>query len=621
MADDATAAAPDPAAAAPAAPDPGATATATPPAPVATDAPDPTQMIQGQAPPDPNNVPIGGRDFHESWGARIYHGIMGALGGTQDTSYQLDSSGKMQVSSVALGPGTQWKRIIAGAVQGAASGLGTAPGPGQLERAVGAGFNSTVNQAQQVDDKKRAQATQNSDQEQKTLIQKAQTQLLTYQGATAAFQLARLGVTASQEDSDRENAASKLIQNGGQTSQMLGVAPDFKGILAMHKDMPNLAGELAKGNIVQWAHVDANGKYAGVGFGLVTQQWKEAKLTEDTPLYHLVPPTKVGDQPTIEKEMVSAGSMSNLDFSNKQTAFSNEIMKWQADTEKTNHQNKVDAASIGLDKAKAAQAYGEANKQNADAEAQRNVTANNNDATMAYTAKALATGEMLYSDLPKRTSKGQPSPQEQAKAANDYSMQNFGLPYDPRAIAQENKFATSVKVQGYLDGIDRMTGIDGQGGQLAELMRLAKVSGMSDNAPISGVKLAIERAFGATAAKNFNTQLLDTQASLGTLVGNPLLGSGESDKKLKLAEDAFGQNPSLANLKGQVATVQNILNGSRTTMAKSNRFIQQRYGTQHSPASATGKINVQIPGHPPGQIPASNKAQFLHDNPGATVLP
>jgi hypothetical protein len=35
----------------------------------------------------------------------------------------------------------------------------------------------------------------------------------------------------------------------------------------------------------------------------------------------------------------------------------------------------------------------------------------------------------------------------------------------------------------------------------------------------------------------------------------------------------------------------------------------------------SGMISVQIPGHPPGQIPAGSKKQFLLDNPGAKVLP
>lgn len=43
-------------------------------------------------------------------------------------------------------------------------------------------------------------------------------------------------------------------------------------------------------------------------------------------------------------------------------------------------------------------------------------------------------------------------------------------------------------------------------------------------------------------------------------------------------------------------------------------------GNNAAPAPQ-GMINVQIPGHPPGQIPASSRQRFLQENPGAQVLP
>jgi hypothetical protein len=39
------------------------------------------------------------------------------------------------------------------------------------------------------------------------------------------------------------------------------------------------------------------------------------------------------------------------------------------------------------------------------------------------------------------------------------------------------------------------------------------------------------------------------------------------------------------------------------------------------PQGGGGMIRVQIPGHPPGQIPAGARDQFLKENPGAKVIP
>ena len=41
----------------------------------------------------------------------------------------------------------------------------------------------------------------------------------------------------------------------------------------------------------------------------------------------------------------------------------------------------------------------------------------------------------------------------------------------------------------------------------------------------------------------------------------------------------------------------------------------------NTPSAPQGMISVQIPGQPPGHIPANARAKFLQDNPGAKVLP
>ena len=199
------------------------------------------------------------------------------------------------------------------------------------------------------------------------------------------------------------------------------------------------------------------------------------------------------------------------------------------------------------------------------------------------TAEGLASGRYLQSTLPKRTGKGQPTPQEQNYAANLVSQQKYGLPYNPAIIDQENKFATAPKTQAYLEGIDRMTGAHGDPGQLNQLLTLAQAAGIGGNAPLNDVKQAIRTRLGSQAADNFATLLTETQSNLGTLIGNPLLGSGESDQKLRTAQGAFGQNPTLDSLRGQAATVTDVLTRARNNMAANNRYIQQRYGTRLSP--------------------------------------
>jgi hypothetical protein len=290
------------------------------------------------------SAPTAATPHGDNLAVRVYHGIMGALGGTQDTSFSRGPDGKMVVSQTPAGPGSQWKRIIAGVVEGTAAGLSAGPGPGQLERAAGAGmaagFQGTQNRLQE----QRNNADQDFNMQQKAMVAKAQTQALTYQGALASFQLSRAQVLAKVQDSDRENNFVRLIQQGGNGSEDLGVAQSFNDVLKLHKDMPNLVKENAQGNIIQVPHIDADGKFDGVRFALVTPQWKDAKISVDQSFYSLKPPTKPGEQPTIQENTVKAGTMTNGDFVNRQTAAGNDILKWQMDQQKEEDTNTRAAA-------------------------------------------------------------------------------------------------------------------------------------------------------------------------------------------------------------------------------------------------------------------------------------
>src|SRR4051812_30960569 len=65
---------------------------------------------------------------HENPAMKVLHGILGALGGTEETQVSRDpETGKLKVTAVKSGPGQQWKRIIAGALTGAAAGASVRP--------------------------------------------------------------------------------------------------------------------------------------------------------------------------------------------------------------------------------------------------------------------------------------------------------------------------------------------------------------------------------------------------------------------------------------------------------------------------------------------------------------
>jgi hypothetical protein len=204
------------------------------------------------------------------------------------------------------------------------------------------GFGAGFNLAEKADEKKYDRA--NTDYE---MQQKANR----FQGADCVAQSReqqeRIRVGPRQDaravrDADRENSFNESIKNGGGGSTDLGVARTFEDVLKMHENMPDLTKQQAQGNIISSPHINDKGEIDGMRYALVTPEWKAAKLDHDEKLHRMVPPTKVGEQPTDEVQVVKAGTMTNGEFHTAQMASDAEKMKYyQEQNKETNETNRT----------------------------------------------------------------------------------------------------------------------------------------------------------------------------------------------------------------------------------------------------------------------------------------
>jgi hypothetical protein len=293
---------------------------------------------------------------HENAGSKMLHGILNALGGTEERAYRRDESGHLVVTHTKSGPGQQWKRIVAGALAGAAAATREKPGPGQVSRAGGAGFQGGMDLAQGIEQRKIDTANQDFETMDRTTLRKAQTALITQQLSEKAFQLGRAKIQSSFDDAARENEFSAYIKAGGNGSQDLGVVRNFEELLQMNDNMPNLAKEHANGNIISIPHVNDKGELEGMHYALVTPEWKGAKLDSDRAYYVLRPPKTQGGKPALERQTVKAGTMTNGEYELARSANEKQIQEWyekqyvqQQETARAGEQNKttIEAAHIG----------------------------------------------------------------------------------------------------------------------------------------------------------------------------------------------------------------------------------------------------------------------------------
>lgn len=537
--------------------------------------------------------------------AGLMDGMADVLAGKTRPELGRDQDGNTYVKETTLTHGQQWARIGAQLVKGAAAGLAAGKGAGNMGKAALAGVQSGMQ-----DTEGRQKSEQEAEnQASKINLDRANAQMLRMQVAEQAWRATRLGVEATQHDIEFSQGQEDRLEKHG--AVLLGTTAHAGDISHLMEKNPDLMKDLVKNNSLEFVPNYQNGKVAGFNVYKTGPGYRETMLPGGTVFHTFNPDT--GQY--IEHKASAPLTQGELD--DYEAAASSAAAKFKSEQA----ENKLKAAQAKDTEARASEVPSEINRNNAAAEKDRSekVTPNPGapDETTKDIAAGLASGRYLMGkDIPLRTSKDQTTAAAYTKAANDYSMLNFGLPYSPEIIRQESKMAEAPHTQAFLTGIDRMLGTAGMPGQLDQVLDVAKRAGVGENAPLNEGKLWVKNHFGSEAAKNFQGAMSDTQTALGTLIGNPLLGSGESDLKLKTAQRQFGSDPTMKDLKGAVSTIKEILERARGELARNNRYIQERYGDQYSAAPVT----VQIPGHPPGQVPARSVAQFLAENPGAQVV-
>lgn len=347
----------------------------TPPATPAADAsPAPGQQVATATPAPaatpvttaPTSTPKENAVKDESWGTKVYHGVLNALGGGGDVAYSRDQkTGQMVATPVKTGTGAQWKKIIAGALTGfgAAAAAGTR-GPGGALRGAGAGINAGINLARRTDAEKRGNADEDFEAGQKAALQNAQVALLSGQIAKSTFDLGRAQVTGSVEDSERESNFTKVIGDGGDGSADMGVFPDFQSVMKAFQEVPELHDHQAGGRIITIPHINAKGQVDGIHAALVTPDWLSSKVNRDLPI--TVNTYKDGklEQNTFT---VPAGSLTGLQYSNMVMAQSKDALEdW---TKVADEKNKADQLKNQTSRTAAenAQSYADADKDHAEA--------------------------------------------------------------------------------------------------------------------------------------------------------------------------------------------------------------------------------------------------------------
>lgn len=276
----------------------GAATATVPPAPVAPAQPGelaatPASSLPATAP----QIPLEDQVLkQQSYGSKLYHGILSGLGGSQDITFERDpNTGKMITHATPSTPGTQWKRIIAGALTGfaGAQAAGT-QGPGGTLR----GFAGGIQAGSQAALQNRQRARTEADEDYKTKLETARSQLENslhqQQIVESAFRVQTLTREAQDRDLENYNSFEQAIGEAGAGAEMVGAFHEAADLRKFLTDHPEIMARHANGYVRAMPNI-VNGERKGIIGAVVTPGFLDTPIGHSMPIFqHQTVPGKDG---------------------------------------------------------------------------------------------------------------------------------------------------------------------------------------------------------------------------------------------------------------------------------------------------------------------------------------
>lgn len=528
-------------------------------------------------------------DVHEhlSWMHRTMDRLATILGGGETLEATKDADGNMQVSRRPSTTSEKWGRIAAAALGGAAQGLAQSQGPGGMARAAAAGTQYGLQLPQQQQQQVQQEATA----EQQLQLRNAQKAYLQQQIATNVFNMKAQGIKLKQDLSDSANQGQQWVLSNP-SNKDLGNFSDMDAVIKYE----NTHGNLIQGHAGGAFHTEVQPD-GSIQLYNVDRSWMDAKNDKAVDIPRLDPGSTATAPMVLGYDHIEAGTHTNREISLMREGRMKQITDYniKASAAEEKAQTAQETAAERRQRDQEMQQYREeslalrrqqisAGTYTPGATAGTQFGGGDPNSSFETTSQKLADGTLLLSELPSRGAKGQPTRQDYIARADQIDRANGGTGYTPAQAEQENKFAANPKVQAAVNGIDR---IIAPNGQFDQLLRLTDKAKLDHAAPINALTLRANKFMGDQDAKNFLTGLEETRRSIAGLMGNPLLGGSETDRKLQQAQDMLGENPTRDNIRSAHDVLTQALQTQRQAMVDNNRFLRRRFGATGNIPAAT----------------------------------
>lgn len=541
--------------------------------------------VQSTAQMTPAGQPPQGPDEGHTAVGKLYHSVLGALGGSTNTDYQPDpETGQVKPVQTPKTPGQQWKQIIAGAMTGLAAGATAPRRPGAEGLAgAGAGFNAAASRTQAQDQQKRNQAQQQLENMDQATLRKAQLAKMNQDRIMWSRDMRNMDVAEASQFETAMGAVDKQMEEAGAQKMPIMVGgkdingqPGNANALMQYFSDPKAHQPPDGYHLVKGQKTDFSGLQKNAKGDWVDEKGQPVDLASRTGHYVYAVPDKAMDQMvSIDPGEFEKNTGMHIETQGPVRLKLSAYMAGVQNHVKESSEEHLRQSEEQKNRAEAGKASAETKQLGMTSEAATD------------TAQQLVSGNMDPSQLSKRATKGSDSYNAILSKANELSMQQTGKPFDVEKASRDYKFASNTGTQNTLRYLNSLTGAHGKPGNLDTLVDMSNKINRTQFPALNNAAVWARLQTGDPAMAAYHaavTEVADQTAKI--LQGGS--GSGTSDAKLKEAQGLFAKGFTKQQIAEVASTLRTMLGNRKREMVGDNFYLQKSYG--EAPAGATHEV-------------------------------
>jgi hypothetical protein len=490
-------------------------------------------------------------------------------GTTGQPKLRQGSDGNYYIEHPSLSRKGQWLKIAGEAVRGAAAGAAVGRGPGGAERGAEAG----VEAGDKMADRQRQQGKDLSEEAKQKNQEIFNAVKLKHDMAAKEFELSRLKVGATQEDIKFSQEQLDREQKLG--SADLGVYKDEADLARVKEAHPDFWKSVYQNNIVAVPELNEKGERQGIHVFLRTPGMGSQLAEPGTPIRIW----DAGNHVMTEQKPTVPQTHDMIDAYN--TAADNKKRQWQIDNSEMGlraSEEKKNLAQAGAVPSEIAERNAQAGKVRAETVAAGSAKRPDGTWDQSSLPVSLVEGNMDPSQLSKRTKDYNANLQ----AANQYSMEKYGKPFDIGQAQSDYKYATHPQTQNTLKMIRAMAD---PGGSIEIAGNAAKALPKLPEETINKVFNLGATEFGSPEATNFHTAMLGLADEYSKVMG----GGISTDTGRQAALNILKAHYSSGQIDGAIKVMRKDIDARQSALVGGNRYLLKQYGHPPIYATAPGK--------------------------------